>query len=328
VLLSYLTACPGRDQASKHLLNDIGELPFIDDRLAELPQGARPPLRWMFIGAKGCITRTHIDPALVKSWLVQVKGRKRFVLAPPAVFDQVRDEGGFMSLDSDTLRTDKTIEVTLEPGDLIFIPEMWIHEVQCLDTCITLTADWITEVNMMPIRYAWRRYLASYGHFCRPLKPLTSVPQGVNPCSKACDEDRIYHQLEGAKSLDGTCSFWQSTAPSEFIAFQVVNPAPASGSTLSTLALVDCSLTTADLNPIIASCQQLTKLSIASNVRIDDGVFQAVSQLNRLQLLDVSFTGVTSAGLLASLAIAWPELTHLLASRVDFGPIKSSGYIA
>ena len=144
----------------------------MEDALQTLPPSARPPLRWIFIGPAGARTRTHVDPCLVSAWLTQLSGHKHFTFVQPSDVPHIRNNNnnGFMPLTtvtgqlSEALPPDvaaRIIQVTVAPGEILYIPEGWAHEVTCVDDCITLTADWIPTSRFRPVQLAWELYTLS-----------------------------------------------------------------------------------------------------------------------------------------------------------------------
>eukprot|EP00434_Breviolum_minutum_P007080 symbB.v1.2.006246.t1/scaffold370.1/size393101/12 len=99
------------------------------------PEAMPEDFHWLFIGAAGAITPLHIDPSLTHAWLTQISGRKRFTLfAPwdiPALLSNETDRifRPLKDIRASNLPGVKVMEVILEPGDTIFVPAMWPHEV-------------------------------------------------------------------------------------------------------------------------------------------------------------------------------------------------------
>lgn len=105
-----------------------------------------PGLFWL--GPMGTYTPLHFD--LTNNLLAQVRGSKRIILLPPSetqylynhrhVFSPVHDIMNEDCLDRYPLaRNAFTYEVTLAPGELLYIPIGWWHQVTALDFSITLT---------------------------------------------------------------------------------------------------------------------------------------------------------------------------------------------
>lgn len=124
------------------LLMHPGLAPLWDD-LDPLPEILEPPRRprgaSLWVGPAGTVTPPHFDPHNVL--LVQVEGRKRVRLAPRirATFHAELD-GYYLrqSLD-ETIDADAIASVVLEPGQALFIPVGWLHEVTALDPSMTLS---------------------------------------------------------------------------------------------------------------------------------------------------------------------------------------------
>ncbi len=124
----------------KDLLNDITMFPeFLDE------SNTRGSVFFWF-GPAGTITPLHHDP--VNLMMAHVYGRKRWrIISPyqtPLLYNYV---GVFSKVDCENPDYNKyplfknvnIIEVVLEPGELIFIPVGWWHQVKSLDTSISLS---------------------------------------------------------------------------------------------------------------------------------------------------------------------------------------------
>ena len=102
----------------------------------------------LWIGPAGTFTPLHFD--LTNNLLVQVTGRKHVLLVPSTqarflyhrrhVFSDVHDLEDPARLQRYPLARRATpYAVTLEPGDLLFIPIGWWHQVRALDFSVMLT---------------------------------------------------------------------------------------------------------------------------------------------------------------------------------------------
>lgn len=118
-----------------------GDIGTLDDYLT-------PGAGMMWIGPAGTFTPLHFD--LTNNLIAQVVGAKHIVMAPPSetqrlynhhhVFSAVRDLTDEAQLQRYPLaRSAQTYEFDLEPGDALFVPIGWWHQVTALDFSVTLT---------------------------------------------------------------------------------------------------------------------------------------------------------------------------------------------
>ncbi|WP_067733421.1 DUF6065 family protein [Novosphingobium naphthalenivorans] len=141
----YLTAFNSRanGEALAPLEADIGRI----DSLLDHPDGSSGGMIW--IGPSGTFTPLHHD--LTNNLLVQVAGRKQVILLPPSdtpklhndvhvfsaisdVSDPALDRGRYPQIDA--LRK---YEIVLEPGEALFLPLGWWHQVRALDFSVSMT---------------------------------------------------------------------------------------------------------------------------------------------------------------------------------------------
>jgi mannose-6-phosphate isomerase-like protein (cupin superfamily) len=120
----------------------------LDADLGELSDYLKPGAGMMWLGPAGTFTPLHFD--LTNNLIAQVVGAKHLTLLPPSetqrlynhkhVFSAVHDitDEGQLSL-YPRARAAHTFEVDLEPGDALFVPFGWWHQVTALDFSVTLT---------------------------------------------------------------------------------------------------------------------------------------------------------------------------------------------
>lgn len=115
------------------MLDDIPLPPgYLDAPLSE-----RASL-WM--GPAHTVTTLHFDR--IDVLFCQVVGRKRWKLIPPtetALLDRVRGVATLIDAETDPLEGALVKEVTLEPGDALFVPVGWWHHVRALDVSVSLS---------------------------------------------------------------------------------------------------------------------------------------------------------------------------------------------
>lgn len=103
----------------------------------------------MWIGPAGTLTSMHHD--LTNNFIVQLVGRKRVTLVPAAdvsriynsfmVYSDIPDleAPGIDDAKYPLLRDLKRYDVLLNPGDILFMPIGWWHQVKSLDFSVTIT---------------------------------------------------------------------------------------------------------------------------------------------------------------------------------------------
>ncbi|MDB5581695.1 MAG: cupin-like protein [Bradyrhizobium sp.] len=142
---AYLTAynSAGNAAALAPLQADIGRL----DKF--LAQDDGDPGGMMWIGPQGTFTALHHD--LTNNLLVQVIGSKRVVLAAATELPKLYNDRHVFStitdvtdpgLDLNTFSNLQNVrfhEVILQPGEALFIPIGWWHQVESLDFSVSIT---------------------------------------------------------------------------------------------------------------------------------------------------------------------------------------------
>jgi Cupin-like domain len=137
---AYITAnnSDSNSAAFAPLMADTGPIPFC--------LGPEEGMVW--IGPAGTFTPLHFD--LTNNLLVQVAGTKRILIVPPAetrylyhrrhVFSEVHDLEDQARLALYPLaREAKPFEITLAPGEVLYLPIGWWHQVRSLEFSVTLT---------------------------------------------------------------------------------------------------------------------------------------------------------------------------------------------
>ena len=107
------------------------------------PRDGRDGFFWL--GPKGTLTPWHHD--LTNNLLVQVMGRKRVRMAPPWAFAQMRNsrhcfsDWGNEALPArdGTAETPPVLECVIGPGEAIFLPVGWWHQVEALDLSASMS---------------------------------------------------------------------------------------------------------------------------------------------------------------------------------------------
>lgn len=120
-------------------------------------QAVRDPMKMgLWIGGRGTHTPLHHDAE--NAMLCQVHGRKRIRLAPPESLPLLDRSRGVYSRwdptgDDPIDDPEALIELELNPGEALYVPAGWWHQVDALDPSITVTLlAWA-----WPNEYRWYR---------------------------------------------------------------------------------------------------------------------------------------------------------------------------
>jgi ribosomal protein L16 Arg81 hydroxylase len=144
-LVAQIEATPSNDfyVVSRNGLLCNPELRPLWDELAPLPPFLSPlqPPRGasLWVGPAGTVTPPHFDPHNVL--LVQVQGRKRIRLAPRLRAPLHATLSGYYLAEplEQVFEAEAIYEVELAPGQALFVPVAWFHEVTALEPSITLS---------------------------------------------------------------------------------------------------------------------------------------------------------------------------------------------
>lgn len=131
----------------------------------------------MWIGPARTFTPLHFD--LTNNLVAQIVGRKRVILVPPSEASKLDASGEVVSavgdlLDPQTLvRTpalrDLTLfDLVLEPGDMLFVPIGWWHQVTALDFSVTVTYTNFRWRNAWHETFPREPRSTEAGHFAAP----------------------------------------------------------------------------------------------------------------------------------------------------------------
>jgi hypothetical protein len=117
----------------------------------QLPERARLRWDWVFIGPPGSRSRLHVDAMCSSAWNALITGRKRWrLLSPAATVACGLLEPELLDVVPDQREYEFT--VVQEPGDLLFVPSLWGHEVVNLESTIAVTGNFVNESNVRAVR--------------------------------------------------------------------------------------------------------------------------------------------------------------------------------
>lgn len=117
------------------------------------------PYKGLFISGRGARTRLHRDPFGTDAILCQVYGEKKLTFYEPRHADEVISDGAYvdpMAVDATRFPGFRSIEPTfedvLQPGEILFIPEGWFHDVLTISDSISVTWNFVHEARADPYR--------------------------------------------------------------------------------------------------------------------------------------------------------------------------------
>jgi lysine-specific demethylase 8 len=145
----------------------------IDDKLKLPPFLPENPWTMRKLWISPPDTRSPLHQDLPENLYAQLVGRKRVTLFAPAdtrnlyrqpIFSRLPN---FSRVDAEApdlnrfprFRHARPLTVQLEPGDLLYVPRRWWHQMRSLDRSISLSTWWATGVVDLAVRAAmiWKR---------------------------------------------------------------------------------------------------------------------------------------------------------------------------
>lgn len=145
-----------------------------DQNIADSAEGRTRPRqlptddhRFVYMGARGTWTALHADVFRSYSWSTNICGRKRWILFPPEQESLLRETTGrrhafdYRVDVEDTERFPRINEarpliVVQLPGETIFVPSDWPHQVHNLDDCISINHNWANAFCLSRILRFWK----------------------------------------------------------------------------------------------------------------------------------------------------------------------------
>ncbi|KAF1762230.1 hypothetical protein GCK72_010492 [Caenorhabditis remanei] len=110
--------------------------------------------RFVYIGAAESWTKFHADVVSSYSWSANICGRKKWFMMPPGkehFFKCNFSESGFVEDIRDFPNLFEQAEVVTfiqEPGEIVFVPSNWYHQVHNLADTISINHNWMNSTNL------------------------------------------------------------------------------------------------------------------------------------------------------------------------------------
>ena len=113
------------------------------------------PYRGILIAAKGARTRMHRDPFCSDAIVAQFYGTKQAVLYHPDRTEELMEAsdgssfGGFIDVrdpnDLDTVTVEPDFQGVISPGQMIYIPHGWLHDVLVVADSVSVTWNFVHQ---------------------------------------------------------------------------------------------------------------------------------------------------------------------------------------
>ncbi|XP_047737301.1 2-oxoglutarate and iron-dependent oxygenase JMJD4 isoform X2 [Hyalella azteca] len=168
----------------------------------EKREDSQDDYRFVYLGPKGSWTPFHADVFQSYSWSANVCGRKKWIFFPPGAEESLKDCMG--SLPYDIAKSGQNLDalgaltVIQEPGETIFVPSGWHHQVWNLEDTLSINHNWINATNILQV---WRQLLAELLKVedaisdCRSMEKWEDQCQLVLKASHGMDFIEYYHFL-------------------------------------------------------------------------------------------------------------------------------------
>ncbi|XP_044750325.1 2-oxoglutarate and iron-dependent oxygenase JMJD4 [Coccinella septempunctata] len=132
--------------------DDFYEVPqyFSSDWLNEyLIANSKDDYRFVYMGPTGSWTPLHKDVMDTFSWSVNICGLKKWILFPPGQETHLINEFGQLPHSIEHLpKNIKYFIVMQHPGDALFVPSKWYHQVWNLADTISINHNWVNATNI------------------------------------------------------------------------------------------------------------------------------------------------------------------------------------
>ncbi len=134
------------------LLKDYEVPNFFHSWFEDFQNVQKPKLRWFYIGAKGTKSALHLDIVDTSAWNVILSGCKIWIFFPPSDFEFLYD----LKVDAfypdyekfPLLKKTHPYTCVQYPGDLVFTPSGWAHQVINWEGGISITENFVNQSNI------------------------------------------------------------------------------------------------------------------------------------------------------------------------------------
>ncbi|KAJ2743198.1 hypothetical protein GGI20_003925 [Coemansia sp. BCRC 34301] len=159
--------------------------------------------KFAYLGGQGTWTPFHEDVFRSYSWSTNICGEKRWILVPPGQNDLFTDANGnwvHSLADYDQKRFPRLhelqkFEVVQRPGETMFVPSGWWHQVKNVGDTISINHNWANEFNLGRM----------YERLCHDLQSVRHALRDVTDMDGF--EDHVQLVLRASSGMD-FCGFF------------------------------------------------------------------------------------------------------------------------
>ncbi len=147
---------------------------YLSNWLDIYPLDRRPSWKWIFLGPAGSGSPLHNDVWHTAAWLALISGAKEWMIFPPGKVEHLGLEC-IDAFDTNPERIEKANPYYCKqlPGEIIYIPSLWWHQVRNLETSLAVTENFVNAVN----RTIFVEFLKA-SNLLKPLDRLTTkIPE-------------------------------------------------------------------------------------------------------------------------------------------------------
>jgi hypothetical protein len=136
------------------LKNEYEVPPHFRSWLDVLPAAIRPKYRWIFMGPKNSYSKLHIDVMKTNAWNVLFEGKKLWLFFAPDQVEKLSANQyhplfpGYQFPHAEGLRGYYVVQ---GPGDTVFTPGTWLHQVYNLENTLALTENYVNHTNYQTV---------------------------------------------------------------------------------------------------------------------------------------------------------------------------------
>ncbi|WP_308072736.1 cupin-like domain-containing protein [Streptomyces bambusae] len=198
---------------------------FSEDCINRLPEQVRFGRMWLFFGEPGCSTGIHCDTFSTSAWLTIIKGTKSVRFVPPEAgvsFRRTDSMWSQVTYDEVIRETGLPVyEVTLQPGDTLYIPADWFHEVRNPERNLMLTANFAEERKLLSFLAQFETRLIEPISVLRETrnelverlaKPGAAAGELHDPAFRAQQLDWVRGAMGNLRTYEETLMAWDETS--------------------------------------------------------------------------------------------------------------------